>query len=46
MLTCTDHLGHWTEEISHTGKQLGGLCRAFTHPSLFSAAFGLGHTLG
>ncbi|MFF4734093.1 hypothetical protein ACFY3M_54935 [Streptomyces mirabilis] len=46
MLTCTGHIGHWTAEISHTGEQLGGCSRAFLHPSLISAAFGLEQALG
>ncbi|WTE74328.1 hypothetical protein OH775_50365 [Streptomyces sp. NBC_01615] len=46
MLTCTDHLGLCTEEISQTGEQLGSNSRAFTLPSLIGAAFGLDHTLG
>ncbi|MET9387497.1 hypothetical protein ABZY09_42425 [Streptomyces sp. NPDC002928] len=46
MLTCIDHLGLYTEEISHTGEQLGGYSQAFTHLSLIGAAFGLDHVLG
>ncbi|MFF2519572.1 hypothetical protein [Streptomyces sp. NPDC058086] len=46
MLTCTDHLGYRTEEIGRTGEQLGSYSRAFTHPFLISAAFGLEHAVG
>ncbi|MFD7229106.1 hypothetical protein [Streptomyces sp. NPDC059881] len=46
MLTCIDHLGPCTEEISHTGKQLDNYSRAFTRLSLIGAAFGLDDALG
>lgn len=46
MLTCIDHLGLYTEEISHTGEQLCSNSTTFTPLFLFGSDFGLGHALG
>ncbi|MGW2562428.1 hypothetical protein ACWCXB_24895 [Streptomyces sp. NPDC001514] len=46
MFTCIDHLGRYTEEISHISEQLGSNSRWFTHPALIGATFGLDHALG
>ncbi|MFD7442500.1 hypothetical protein [Streptomyces sp. NPDC059909] len=46
MLTCTDHFGLWTKEISHTGKQPESYSWRFTRQSLIGAAFGLDDPLG
>ncbi|MEU0397108.1 hypothetical protein ABZ208_30900 [Streptomyces sp. NPDC006208] len=46
MLTCIDHLGLCTEEISDIGEQPDNHFRAFTHVSFIGSAFGLDHTLG
>ncbi|GAA5011678.1 glycoside hydrolase family 15 protein [Actinopolymorpha pittospori] len=46
MLTYTNHLGLFSEEIGPTGEQLGNFPQAFTHLALISAAFNLNRALG
>ncbi|MER6142387.1 glycoside hydrolase family 15 protein [Streptomyces sparsogenes] len=46
MLTYSNHLGLFAEEIGPTGEQLGNFPQAFTHLSLISAAFNLDRALG
>jgi GH15 family glucan-1,4-alpha-glucosidase len=46
MLTYSNHLGLYAEEIGPTGEQLGNFPQAFTHLSLISAAFNLDRALG
>jgi GH15 family glucan-1,4-alpha-glucosidase len=46
MLTYTNHLGLYAEQISRTGEQQGNFPQAFTHLALISAAFNLDRALG
>ena len=45
MLTYSNHLGLFSEEIGMTGEQLGNFPQAFTHLSLINAALNLDHQL-
>ena len=46
MLTYSNHLGLYSEEIGPTGEQLGNFPQAFTHLALISAAYNLDRALG
>ena len=46
MLTYSNHLGLYAEEIGPTGEALGNFPQAFTHLSLISAATNLDRQLG
>jgi GH15 family glucan-1,4-alpha-glucosidase len=46
MLTYSNHLGLFSEEIGPSGELLGNFPQAFTHLSLISAAVNLDHELG
>jgi GH15 family glucan-1,4-alpha-glucosidase len=46
MLTYSNHLGLFSEEIGPTGEQLGNFPQAFTHLALISAAYNLDRALG
>ena len=46
MLTYSNHLGLYSEEIGPTGEALGNFPQAFTHLSLISAATNLDRQLG
>jgi GH15 family glucan-1,4-alpha-glucosidase len=46
MLTYSNHLGLYSEEVGPTGEQLGNFPQAFTHLSLISAAYNLDRALG
>ena len=46
MLTYGNHLGLYSEEIGHSGEQLGNFPQAFTHLALISAAVRLDRELG
>lgn len=41
MLSFSNHLSMFSEEISRTGEQLGNTPQAFSHLALISAAFNL-----
>tara|TARA_R110002060_G_scaffold51847_1_gene62851 strand:+ start:556 stop:888 length:333 start_codon:yes stop_codon:yes gene_type:complete len=41
MLSFSNHLGMFSEEISRSGEQLGNTPQAFSHLALISAAFNL-----
>jgi pentatricopeptide repeat protein len=45
MLTYSNHLGLFSEEIGLTGEQLGNFPQAFTHLSLINAAVNLDRNL-
>ncbi|MEC4673206.1 MAG: glycoside hydrolase family 15 protein [Nitrospirota bacterium] len=45
MLSYSNHLRLFAEEVSHTGEQLGNFPQAFTHFGLISAATNLDHAL-
>lgn len=46
MLSYSNHLGLFAEEIGPSGEALGNFPQAFTHLALISAAFNLDRTLG
>jgi GH15 family glucan-1,4-alpha-glucosidase len=46
MLTYSNHLGLYSEEIGSSGEQLGNFPQAFTHLALISAAVNLDRMLG
>jgi GH15 family glucan-1,4-alpha-glucosidase len=46
MLTYSNHVGLFSEEIGKTGEQLGNFPQAFTHLGLISAAYNLDRALG
>ena len=46
MLSYSNHLGLYAEQIGHSGEALGNFPQAFTHLALISAAFNLDRTLG
>jgi GH15 family glucan-1,4-alpha-glucosidase len=46
MLTYSNHLGLYSEQIGSTGELLGNFPQAFTHLGLISAAFNLDRHLG
>jgi hypothetical protein len=41
MLTYTNHLGLYSEEIARTGEQIGNFPQAFTHRAMIDAAITL-----
>ena len=45
MLTYSNHLGLYSEEIAPTGEQIGNFPQAFSHLSLISAAMNLDYQL-
>jgi GH15 family glucan-1,4-alpha-glucosidase len=45
MLSFSNHVGMYSEEISRSGEQLGNTPQAFSHLALISAAFNLDRTL-
>ena len=46
MLSFSNHLGLFSEEIARSGEQLGNTPQAFSHLALISAAFNLDRTTG
>ena len=46
MLTYSNHLGLYSEEIGPQGEALGNFPQAFTHLGLISAAYALNNALG
>jgi len=46
MLTYSNHLGLFSEEIGNAGQSLGNFPQAFTHLALISAAFNLDRSMG
>lgn len=46
MLTYSNHLGLYSEEIGSAGQSLGNFPQAFTHLSLISSAFNLDRVMG
>ena len=46
MLTYSNHLGLYAEQIGKTGEALGNFPQAFTHLALISAAYNLDRALG
>ena len=46
MLSHSNHLGLYAEQVGSTGEALGNFPQAFTHLSLISAAFNLDRSLG
>jgi pentatricopeptide repeat protein len=46
MLTYSNHLGLFSEEIGPSGEQLGNFPQAFSHLSLITAAVNLNYQLG
>jgi GH15 family glucan-1,4-alpha-glucosidase len=46
MLTYSNHLGLFSEEVGPTGEHLGNFPQAFTHLALISAAYNLDRALG
>ena len=46
MLTYTNHVGLYAEQISRTGDQQGNFPQALTHLALVSAAYNLDRALG
>ena len=46
MLTYSNHVGLFAEEVGPTGEALGNFPQAFTHLALISAAFNLDRILG
>jgi GH15 family glucan-1,4-alpha-glucosidase len=45
MLSFSNHLSMFSEEISRSGEQLGNTPQAFSHLSMISAAFNLDRVL-
>jgi pentatricopeptide repeat protein len=45
MLTYSNHLGLFAEQIGHSGEALGNFPQAFTHLALISAAVNLNKAL-
>ena len=45
MLTYTNHVGLFSEEIAPNGEQIGNFPQAFTHLALISAAINLDYQL-
>jgi GH15 family glucan-1,4-alpha-glucosidase len=45
ILTYSDHLGLYSEEIAPTGEQIGNFLQAFSHLALISAAINLDYQL-
>jgi len=46
MLSYSNHLGLYSEEVSPTGEQIGNYPQAFSHFALISAAYNLDRALG
>ena len=45
MLTYANHVGLYSEEIDHTGQQVGNFPQAFTHLALIAAVLNLDREL-
>lgn len=45
MLTYSNHLGLYAEEISNTGEALGNFPQAFTHLALISSCYNMDRAL-
>ena len=45
MLSFSNHLGMYSEEIARTGQQMGNTPQAFSHIALISAALNLNRAL-